>query len=198
MSTPRTIPFALAFLVCAAACGDPPPSDYPTQQVYEEDTTLGPGDVFEVRVYQQQAMTNTYSVSSEGTIMFPLIGVVEVSGKTPAAVERNIAERLGNGYIVDPQVSILVKDYKSKKISVFGQVQEPGTLTYSEGMTIIEAISQAGGFTGMARRNAVSVTRKVKEETKKFTVPVESIGTGGYPQFYVRPGDVVFVPERLF
>lgn len=185
-------------LVVLCACGDPPPSQYPDQEVFVEDTTIGPGDVFEVRVYKQEEMTSTYSVSAEGTISFPLIGAVDVSGKTPAQIEREIRDRLADGYLVDPQVSILVKEYRSKKISVFGQVRKPGTLPYSEGMTIVEAISQAGGFTQMARKNAVTVTRGQEEKKTRYTVPVESIGEGSADNFFMRPGDVVFVPERIW
>lgn len=184
--------------VILVGCSDPPPSEYPTQQVYVEDTTLGAGDMFEVRVFRQDDMTGTYSVSSEGTISFPLIGEVEVAGKTPADVERELRERLAEGYLKNPQVSVLVKEYKSKKISVFGQVREPGTFAYSEGMTVVEAVAQAGGFTDLARKNAVSVTRAVGKEKTKFTVPVEDIGEGKADNFYLRPGDVVFVPRRLW
>jgi len=184
--------------VSLVGCSDPPPSEYPTQQVYVEDTTLGAGDMFEVRVFRQDDMTGTYSVSSEGTISFPLVGEMAVAGKTPADVERELRERLAEGYLQNPQVSVLVKEYKSKKISVFGQVREPGTFAYSEGMTVVEAVAQAGGFTDLARKNAVSVTRAVGKEKTKFTVPVEDIGEGKADNFYLRPGDVVFVPRRLW
>lgn len=180
------------------ACGDPPASVYPDQQVYQEDTTLGVGDVFDVRVFQHKEMSSTYSTSAEGSISFPLIGQVIIAGKTPAAVEKDIQTRLADGYLVSPQVSVFVKEYKSKKLSVFGQVRKPGTLAYTEGMTIIEAISQAGGFTGMARKNAVTVTRELNGEKSKYTIPVDKIGRGSAGNFNLRPGDVVFVPERFF
>jgi protein involved in polysaccharide export with SLBB domain len=185
-----------ATLAGCASCADPPPSEYPSQQVYEEDTTLGPGDVFEVRVFQQEKMSQVYSASSEGTISFPLIGEVEVTGKSPAQVETEIRDRLADGYLKDPQVSVLVKEYKSKKISVFGQVRKPGTLGFTDGMTVVEAVSQAGGFTPMARENAVTITRGEGDDKKTYTVPVESIGKGTAKQFYIRPGDVIFVPHR--
>ncbi len=194
--------FALRLLLVAAtlagcaSCADPPPSEYPSQQVYLEDTTLGPGDVFEVRVFQQEQMSQIYSTSAEGTISFPLIGEVTVEGKSPAQIEKEIRDRLADGYLKDPQVSVLVKEYKSKKISVFGQVRKPGTLGFTDGMTVIEAISQAGGFTPMARENAVTITRGEAEDKQTYTVPVESIGKGNAKQFYIRPGDVIFVPHR--
>lgn len=200
LSTVRSMRLVPVLLVLSmlGCWRDPPPSEYPSQQVYLEDTTLGPGDVFEIRVFQQEQMTNTYAASAEGTISFPLIGDVEVSGKTPAMVEKEIRDRLADGYLKEPQVSVFVKEYKSKKISVLGQVRSPGTLSYSEGMTVVEAIAKAGGFTSMARENAVTITRDLDGKKQSFTVPVESIGKGKAKQFYMRPGDTVFVPERFY
>lgn len=180
-------------------CGDPPPSKYPTQQTsYVEDTTFAPGDMFEVRVYRQDQMSNKYRVNSAGTIVFPLIGTVEVAGKTPAQVETEIRDRLADGYLRDPQVSILVSDFGSKTLSVFGEVRSPGTFQFRDKMTIIDAVSQAGGLTPMAKKNAVTVTRVEEGSKRRYTVPVEDIGKGKAPNFQVRPGDVVFVPERAF
>jgi len=195
----------LILITIVAGCGlfrDPPPSEYPSQEVYVEDTTLGPQDTFEVRVFRHDNMSGTYAVSEEGTINFPEIGVVEVTGKTPAQVEQEIQQRLADGYLVNPSVSILVKEYKSKTISVLGQVRKPTTIPYAAGMSIVDAISQAGGFTPMARKNAVKVTRAVSKasdaKSESFTVPVESIASGKAKAFFLRPGDTIFVPERWY
>lgn len=188
----------LALTMGLVGCGDPPPSEYPTQQIYIEDTTLGPGDVFEVRVFRQKELSGLYSVSSEGTIKFPLVGEVDIVGKTPQQVENELRRRLADGFLVDPQVSILVTEYNSKKVSVIGQVKRPGKLRYAEGMTVIDAIAQAGGFASLARKNAVTVTRESDGEKTSYTIPVEAISKGKANNFYVRPNDVVFVPQRPF
>ncbi|HET6613700.1 MAG TPA: polysaccharide biosynthesis/export family protein [Kofleriaceae bacterium] len=180
------------------ACGGPPDQNYPSEPVTLVDTSLGAGDLFDIRVYRNEELSASYSVNAEGTISFPLIGEVVVAGKTPEQVESEIRTRLADGYLVDPQVSILVTEYRSKKISIFGQVQKPGTLGYVDGMTIVEAISRAGGFTGMASKNSVKVTRIAGDDKKRFTIPVEAIGQGQAANFFIRPGDIVFVPERLF
>jgi len=201
----RLVP-ALVLLLLTVGCSgfrDPPPSKYPTQEVYVEDTTLGPQDIFEVRVFRHEDMSKAYEVSEEGTINFPEIGLVEVGGKTPAQVEQEIQTRLADGYLVNPTVSILVKEYKSKTISVLGQVRKPTTIPYAAGMSIVDAISQAGGFTPMARKNAVTVTRAVApateaKKTLSYTVPVESIASGKAQPFFLRPGDTIFVPERWY
>lgn len=193
-----------ALAILSAGCSafrDPAPSAYPSQEVYIEDTRLGPQDLFEVRVFRQEKMSGTYAVSDDGTINFPEIGLVQIRGKTPAEVEQEIQTRLADGYLVNPTVSVLVKEYKSKTISVLGQVGKPSTLPYAAGMSIVDAISRAGGFTAMARKNAVAVTRTPDGDSKKmlsFTVPVESIANGKAKAFFLRPGDTVFVPERWY
>lgn len=190
--------YLLTGLVALAACTDPPPSKYPVAHGNPNDATLGARDIIEVRVFQHDDLTGVFEISPECTISYPLIGSVDVCGHTPPEIERDIRVRLADGYIKEPQVSVLVKEYKSKSVSVFGQVKQPGTLAYAGGMTVIEAISQAGGFTEMARKNAVTVTRVNKGKKTNYTVPVESIGMGKAENFVVRPGDVVFVPRRVF
>ncbi|MEM9493325.1 MAG: polysaccharide biosynthesis/export family protein [Myxococcota bacterium] len=185
-------------MLASPGCSDPPPSEYPEQEVYLDDTTLGPGDVFEVRVFRQDEMTGTYRVNSEGTIWFPLIGVIEVKSKTPIEVEGEIRRRLAEGYLRNPQVSLLVKEYNSKTVSIFGQVRRPGTLTFTAGMTVVDAVAQAGGFADLARKNAVRVTRVEEGKKQNFIVPVRSIGEGKANNFFIRPGDTVFVPRRLY
>ena len=184
--------------LAAGACGDPAPSKYPTQEVHTEDATFGAGDTFEIRVYRQEDMSGTYEVSGEGMISFPLIGMVQAEGKTPAELERTIHDKLADGYLNNPNVSVLVKELKSKNISVLGEVSSPVTLPFADGMTVIDVIAKAGGFTAMARKNAVTVTRTIDGKKKRYTVPAGDIGDGKADNFYIRPGDVVNIPRRVW
>ncbi|MFH0902080.1 MAG: polysaccharide biosynthesis/export family protein [Pseudomonadota bacterium] len=189
----------LCLLLLVVGCADRAIAPYPTSPPPPiEDSALGPGDTFDVRVFGEDDLSGTYQVAVDGTINYPLIGTVVVDGKTPTQVEREIQTRLGDGYLKLPQVSVLPKEYQSKKISVFGQVKQPGTFAYREDISIVEAISRAGGFTAMAKKNAVRVTRHEAGATRKIVVAVEDIGQGKAPNFHLRPGDVVFVPERIF
>lgn len=182
----------------ASGCGDPPPSKYPAQDIHTSDATFGAGDTFEVRVYRQEDMSGVYEVSGEGTISFPLIGIVNAGGKTPAQVERAIQDRLADGYLKNPTVSVLVKEIKSKNVTVLGEVSGPVTLPFSEGLTVIDVIAKAGGFTAMARKNAVTVTRTTDGKKTRYTVPAGDIGKGNADNFFIRPGDVVNVPRRTW
>ena len=165
----------------------------------ENDTSLGAGDTFDVRVYGQENLTDTYRVAQDGTIDFPLIGRVEVSGLEPTEVADLLAARLEeDGYLIEPQVSILVQEYKSKRISVMGAVAASGTFPMQSGLTVVEAISLAGGFTALANRNDTVVTRRVDGGVRRFRVSVDEITRGRAEDFPLHAGDIVYVPERLF
>jgi polysaccharide export outer membrane protein len=118
---------------------------------------------------------------------------------TPTEVSHILEQGLKDQeYIKNPQVSVFVKEYRSKKVSVLGQVKKPGTFSYEEGMSVIEAISTAGGFTAMARENDTTVTRIIDGKKRRFHIPVKSIGEGQSANFVLQPGDIIFVPERVF
>jgi len=161
-------------------------------------TTLGPGDIFEVKVYGEPDLSGIFRVSSDGFVNFPLIGKIKVDGLPAIKVEEIIISRLKDGFLKDPQVSVFIKEYNSKKIFVFGEVQKPGTFIYEDNMTIIQAITIAGGFTKLADKNKVSVTRIENNEEKRIYLPVEDIGKGKERNFFLKPGDIIFVPESFF
>ncbi len=165
----------------------------------EMDTALGPGDVFDVRVYGEDDLSGTYRVAADGSIDFPLVGAVKVGDLTPSQASESIRARLLEGqYLRDPQVSILVKESRSKRISVFGQVRQAGTFPYESQMTVIHAITLAGGFSSIADKNNTTITRVVQGRPVRIRVPVEDIGQGEASDVVLRAGDVVFVPERIF
>jgi polysaccharide export outer membrane protein len=182
---------AVIAIAMVAGCSDPPPSQYPTQTTYVEDSTVAATDVLDVRVTKQDQISGEYEVDANGQFSFPYIGVVEARGKTPTQIEGDIRDRLADGWLRSPQVVVRVKDARSKKISVFGEVRKGAIIPYTDGMTIMEAISSAGGFTNRAWENAVQVRRQAKE----FTVPVKSIASGQAAPFFMRPGDAVYVPK---
>jgi polysaccharide export outer membrane protein len=93
---------------------------------------------------------------------------------------------------------VLVKEYNSKKIFVFGEVQKPGTFPYQDGMSVVQAVTLAGGFTKTAAQNSTSVTRRVGGNEKKIKVSVQDIALGKAANFTLEPGDIVYVPESLF
>ncbi|MEZ4364411.1 MAG: polysaccharide biosynthesis/export family protein [Kofleriaceae bacterium] len=193
---------ALAVLASTgAACGDNPPVVYPTAPptLNESQLTLGPGDKLELVIYfGQNESKATYTLDSSGEIAVRYIGTVKAAGKTAAQLKDEIQTKLADGYLRDPIVSVTVSEINSRRLSVLGQVSRSGTIKYVPGMTITDAIAQSGGFTPMARKNLVRVTRSIDGKTVTWELPVEKIGAGNRPTFWVMPGDIVFVPERVF
>ncbi|MDP7040650.1 MAG: polysaccharide biosynthesis/export family protein [Myxococcota bacterium] len=159
--------------------------------------TLGPGDIFEVRIFQEEDLSGTYRVGSDGSFNFPLVGNINIEGLTPNQSSDKIKENL-KAYLVDPQVSIFIKEFNSKKVFVFGEVQRPGTFNYENQMNIIQAITLAGGFAKFADRNGTFVTRLIEGQEQRIQVSVRSIGEGKRPNFSLEPGDIVYVPQSMF
>jgi len=186
------------FLFGRDRSGAEPPHFTPDPAVKGVGTTLGVGDVFEVKVFGEPELSGVYRVSSDGVINFPLVGKVKAEGRSPTELSDALTARLKDGFLRNPQVSIFVKDYNSKKIFVFGEVQKPGTFGYDDDMTIIQAITNAGGFLKTAAKNKVSVTRIEDGVEKRVFLSVEEIGRGKEKNFFMKPGDIVFVPESLF
>jgi len=164
-----------------------------------DDTTLGPGDVFSVRVYGEDAMTGSHQVAPDGTIHFPLLGAVQVGGLEPTEVAQKIQSALVEGDLLrDPHVSVYVEAYASKRVSVVGAVANPGTFALEPGMTVVQAISMAGGFSSLADRDGTVVTRHIDKEIIRYRVPVARVTKGQAEDIEVAAGDIIFVPERLF
>jgi protein involved in polysaccharide export with SLBB domain len=160
--------------------------------------TLGAGDVLEVRVFQEPELSGVFQIGPQGDVIFPLCKRVVVGGLSANGVAEKLRACLADGFLRDPQVSVLVKEYNSKKVFVFGEVQKPGTFPYEDGMSIVQALTLAGGFTKTAAQNSTSVTRNVSGQEVKVKVNVQDIALGKAPNVTLEPGDIVFVPESMF
>ncbi|XOF32650.1 MAG: SLBB domain-containing protein [Candidatus Electrothrix sp. YB6] len=171
------------FSVCSSAQAD-------------DSYTIGAGDVLSITVYDHEELTSKLRVSEEGKIEFPLIGDVRVSGLKVSAAAKRIEKALGDGYIVDPQVSILIEQFNSQKIVVLGHVKNPGLMELRGPITLLELISQAGGLQKDAG-DTVTVKRTVKGKQKIITVDLARLIETGDPQenIQIRGGDTVSVPQ---
>ena len=159
---------------------------------------LGIDDVFEVRVFAEPDLSAPYRIAADGTIDYPFVGRISVVGLTSGDVQELIARKLQDGYLKHPQVSVMVKDWNSRKVSVIGQVQRPGAVVYFPNMTVVDAIAGAGGFTPIAAKNSVTLRREVKGTVESRNCSVADISEGRAPNVVLRPGDILVVDERLF
>lgn len=162
------------------------------------DESLGIDDVFAVRVYGEEDLSGEFRISDDGTIDYPFAGRISVLGLRSGEVQTLIADKLKDGYLKNPQVSVMVKEWNSRKVAVLGQVQKPGSVVYFPRMTIVDAIAAAGGFTPIAAKNKVTLRRENKGAVKSKVFPVADISEGRQPNIPLLPGDVLVVEERMF
>lgn len=157
------------------------------QSLDSEPYTLASGDKLRVLVFGQDNLSNIYTVDGSGKIAMPLIGTVPASGFTTTALATNVAGRLRDGYVREPNVTIEVEQYRP--FFVLGEVAQSGQFPYVNGMTAQTAVAIAGGFSPRARRDAVRITRLKNGRPYSGLVPIESP---------VRPGDTISIEERWF
>jgi len=188
-------------LVAAAVVMGCTPSPRHTIAVGElgpPEDRIGTDDTFDVRVYGEAELSGTFRVATDGTIDYPLVGRLQVSGLRPGEIQQLLVGKLKDRILKDPQVMVTIKDRNSQKISVLGQVARPGQVSYYPNMTIVDAIANAGGFTGIAAKNSVNLRREVAGKIETHIFPVADISEGRSPNVTVLPGDVLVVDERVF
>src|SRR5213592_3458225 len=188
--------FQVVSLVCGFMFSTPGSAG--AAEIVEGDHKIAPLDVLTIDVVGEKDLSKELRVSSNGTVTFPHLGSVEVKGKTPAEVENLLKEKLGKDYLVNPQVLVTVKEYRSRTVSVIGQVNKPGNIALpaEQKMGILEAIAQAGDLAKTANKNRIEVSRKGK--TQKFTLDDLKKDTSPEKKFWLEPGDVIYVHESFF
>jgi polysaccharide biosynthesis/export protein VpsN len=164
-----------------------------------ESTTVGPDDVFTLRIVGEKEVPDEFQVASDGTVDLPYVHRVIVSGLEPHEIARAVRERLiENKILRDPGVVVMIKEYRSKKVTVLGQVQKPGSFPLTPGLTLLQVVSLSGGFTSIAKTGNVRLTRKTKEGATSVVLSVDSITDGRSPDVPLQAGDVLYVSERVF
>ncbi|WP_424244603.1 polysaccharide export outer membrane protein [Elusimicrobium posterum] len=166
-----------------------------------QDYILQSGDLLEIQVFMEPSMDRTLRISGNGTITFPLVGNINLKGLSVAKAEEDMVFSLKN-YIKSPQVSILIKEYGNKTVHVLGQVSKPQAIEIppEKPLTVLEAITSAGGFTDIAAPSKVRVLRVENNKQKNIDVDVAQITKMGNKSLDITlmPGDVVFVPQSMF
>jgi polysaccharide export outer membrane protein len=164
---------------------------------------IAPADILLVTVFQEEDLKSTLRVSNDGEIAFPLIGAVRVVGLSPQGAADAIDRRLAAGYLINPQVNVTVMEFSKRRFTVLGQVQKPGSydMPDQEGVTLLQAIGIAGGYTRIADPRKVTLMRREGEGGEPATFHFDAkrmAGGKGESGFLLRPGDVITVAESLF
>jgi polysaccharide export outer membrane protein len=174
-------------------------------EVRGQDYIVGPRDVLKITVWGHLDLSQNYSVSAEGTIVFPLVGEIRAAGLTEAQFGQTLAKLLEKDYLVNPQVIVSVAEYKSKKVLVLGEAEKPGTYPLTGEITVLEVISQAGGLSKNAGKQLVLVRPQPQVASAGQTLPggttvrrlnIDKIQAGDTSEnIHVEDGDTIFIPK---
>ena len=189
------VPGALALAVSA-----------PASAQSAADYLIGAQDVLTIQVFDQADLGGKYTVETDGTFSFPLIGRVKAAGMTLRAFEGELKTKLADGYFRNPQVTVAVEQYRSQRVFVMGEVRAPGPVPLTGGMTLIEALSRAGS-TQPTASGEVAVVRapqgakgplmpNQESGTEVFRASIRALESGSLSQnIELRDGDTIFVPR---
>lgn len=151
------------------------------------DYKLGVADKVRVIVFSEETLSGEFTVSDSGTLSLPLIGDVKATGRTPREVIRDIEAKLADGYLREPRVSMDVLTYRP--FYIMGEVTKPGEYPYSNGLTALNAVARAEGFTYRANKRKVFIKRFGETTEHQYKMD---------PSVVVYPGDTVRIGERYF
>jgi len=182
----------LVALVSLTACGgnsaaSSPAATAPNAASFQtKDYVLGVGDTVRVTTFGEKDLSGQFPVAADGTISLALVGSIKAAGLTAPQLEQAITRKLSNGYMKDPHVSVEVVTYRP--FFIVGEVMKPGSYHFVNGMTVINGVAMAGGYTYRADKDDIKLKHggvEAKEEHATESTPVY-------------PGDVIDVPERFF
>ncbi len=160
------------------------------------DYRIGRQDLLEISVFDLEELDQTVRVSEDGSITMPLLGRMQIAGLTKIELEELIARLLGEKYVRDPQVTVFIREYESKRVAVTGAVKKPGTYEMLGSKTILEMLSLAGGLDSELGKEIVIFREAENGITTRIPVDLEGLVYAADPalNFEVSAGDIIYVP----
>ena len=175
----------------------PPPAEtHDNSKVDNKTYVIGENDLLEVDVWRDKEISRTIPVRPDGKISLPLIGEIQASGMTPLQLQDDIAQRL-KSFLANPEVTVIVTDPRSRHFNIVGMVAKPGEYPLSQSMTVLDAISVAGGFRDFAKETKIYVLRtKPDGSQERLPFNYKDAIKGKKPENNVllKPGDTIVVP----
>src|SRR5690349_7694739 len=156
----------------------------------DADYRLGPGDLLRVNVFGSPELSGEVRISESGNITYPLIGQVQVAGKSPTQVEAQLVSQFTEGgYLRNPQVSVLVVEYRSQKVSVMGHVTKPGQYPLTTASRVLDVLAEAGG---PVNEEAADIATLMRKDGSKATIDLTALFSGDPAQNHaVNGGDTL-------
>lgn len=193
--------FAALFLSLLAGCSNPPPISSAPLASNTPLYRIGPGDQLQIYVQGKPNLSETVPVRPDGRISIPLVQDVMAEGKTPGELSKSIETALSR-YVRNPDVTVIVRSFQgtySNEIRIVGQAVKPQALPYRAGMTLLDALTAAGGLTPYAAGNRAELVRKVNGKDKVYRVYLDSLLNGNIKDNApLQPGDTIIIPQKLF
>jgi polysaccharide export outer membrane protein len=161
----------------------------------QDDYRLNPGDILKISVWNEEALQQEVLVLPDGTISFPLVGIVDVGNKTPLQVQYEVKEMLSR-LIPDPEVNLTVTQVAGNNIFIIGKVNRPGRFPMNRPTDVVQAISLAGGFTPYADSDSIRILRRTgkKQQIIRFDYTKIADGKALETNILLRSGDTIVVP----
>ena len=173
--------------------------------VFAQDASnykISPNDLLDFKVFQEDDLDAHVRVAGDGTAIFPLIGSVGLAGKTVAEATAILRQHYLNGYLVNPQISLIIQSYAKRTFTVLGQVNRPGSyeLVGDQAVNLLEAIGMAGGYTRIADPGKITIHRRESGQDQMFRVNAKRPDKDGIgaSSFSIKPGDIITVAESIF
>ena len=166
-----------------------------------ESYRLTSNDLLQIKIYQEDDLETKVRLAKDGTATFPLIGTVQLAGRTVEEATMLLRDKFDADYLVNPQVTLTVVEYSKRRFMVLGQVQKPGAfeIPNEETVTLLQAIAMAGGYTRLANPSRVTVTRTVDGRKNNFQLDAKAAAQDPTTKpFAVLPEDTITVAERVF
>lgn len=154
---------------------------------------IGASDLLEISVWGEDNISRQLVVRSDGFISLPLAGELQAADKTPAQLQKEVETILAK-YIKEPHCAVIVREPRSKRFYVQGQVAQPGEYILDRAMTLTQVISRAGGFNQWADTGSIVVLRSEKSEQIRINVDYNKIIKGKRENILIQPGDTVIIP----
>ena len=201
----RKLVCTLMVIVVAAAVGwgQTPEGQSPATQdtqaardMFVKAYRIGPGDLLEIKVFELEQLSQVVRVSEDGSITLPLLGQVMVEGLTQEGTAIRIGTLLAQRYVKNPQVTVFIKEYKSKQIAVIGAVEKPGSYELVGRKNLLQMVSAAGGFTDQAGDEIYVLREGPKGDAVTIPIDLRDLVVNGNQQLNipVEPNDVINVP----
>lgn len=177
------------------------PEGAATEVISELDYVLQPADLIKVVIFQEPDLEREVRLSGDGKISLPLLSEINLKGKTIGQAQEIIRDLYNKDILVNPQVTVTVIEYVKASVNVLGAVNNPGPVTIppDHPLTLLDAIARAGGFSRLANRKRVLITRPTENHhTETSVINADDIMDSNNPdQHRLEKGDVIFVPERI-